>query len=65
MARRWYEGKTPAQLVHYRSNRLSMKIAVCGEVVGRIVRRRADVTCMACLRATDPVDLRRGEEVEV
>ena len=62
VARRWHEGKTPAQVVHFldgadkpslRRMVPARRRSVCGEVVGRFSTARADVTCMACLRASD------------
>lgn len=63
VARRWWEGKTPAQVVHYDIGRVK---TACGELLGRGLgdtKVRADVTCMACLRASDPPPVKGAELV--
>ena len=87
VARRWHEGKTPAQVRHLHRKVVPRPVAPlfsaehvvgglwddvswCGERTAKHERDgdghatdRADVTCMACLRASDPPPVKGAELV--
>ena len=55
VARPWYSRRTALDAVHLRSAAACGR-SVCGEIEGQasVTSKRADVTCMTCLRLSDP-----------